>query len=155
MFERFARTARTAVEDAKVEAGRRGDRSIGSEHLLLAILRDDGLAQLAGTTAEAARLAAERLDRTALEAIGFTLGEPVARRGAPSRPASRLTPGAKAVIRGSLMNAADEKARLITTRHLLIALLDRPQPDPVASLFVELHIDRSALRNRLTDPRQV
>ena len=38
MFERFARAARTAVEDARYEAERRGDRRIGSDHLLLALL---------------------------------------------------------------------------------------------------------------------
>ena len=48
MFERFGGAARTAVEDARYEAERRGDRRIGSDHLLLALLRDDELAQLVG-----------------------------------------------------------------------------------------------------------
>jgi ATP-dependent Clp protease ATP-binding subunit ClpA len=151
MFERFARAARAAVEDAKYEAGRRGDRSIGSEHLLLAVLQDDKLAQLAGTDAPTARLAADRLDRTALEAIGLCLGEQLGGVPTPRKPASRLTPGAKAVIERSLVNAAKEKARVITTRHMLLALLDRPMPDPAAALLTELHINQSALRERLTD----
>lgn len=150
MLERFARAARAAVEDAKYEAGRRGDRSIGSEHLLLAVLQDDELARLAGTDAPTARLAADRLDRTALEAIGLSLGEPIGGVPISRKPASRLTPGAKAVIARSLVNATKEKARLITTRHLLLALLDRPVPDPAAALLAELHIYRPALRERLT-----
>jgi hypothetical protein len=75
MFERFARAARTAVEDARYEAERRGDRRIGSDHLLLALLQDDELAQLVGVDAAAAHDAADQLDRTALAAIGLTLGE--------------------------------------------------------------------------------
>ena len=68
MFERFARAARTAVEDARYEAERRGDRRIGSDHLLLALLQDDEIARLVGADAGAAHDAADQLDRTALAA---------------------------------------------------------------------------------------
>ena len=54
MFERFSRSARAAVEDAVYEAGRRGDRRIGTEHLLLALLADDELAKIVGVDASAA-----------------------------------------------------------------------------------------------------
>ena len=67
MFERFARAARIAVEDARYEAERRGDRRIGSDHLLLALLQDDELAQLVGVDAAAAHDAADQLDRTGAE----------------------------------------------------------------------------------------
>jgi ATP-dependent Clp protease ATP-binding subunit ClpA len=150
MFERFAHAARTAVEDARFEAGRRGDRRIGSEHLLLALLQDDDLAQLVGVDAVAAHDAADQLDRTALAAIGLTLGEfqPTS-RVALGRHASLMTSGAKAVIQQSLANAAAEKARTITSRHMLLALLDRPEPDPAATLLAALPIDQPALRSRL------
>ncbi|MBS1699003.1 MAG: Clp protease [Actinobacteria bacterium] len=149
MFERFASAARAAVEDARYEARRRGDRRIGSEHLLLAVLQDDDLARLADIDAATARQAADRLDRAALEAIGLSLGEPRGEGPTPSAAAFRLTPGAKAVIQGALGNATAEKARAITTRHLLLALLERPLPDPAASIFAELHVDRDALHERL------
>lgn len=150
MFERFARAARATVENAKDEAGRRGDRSIGSEHLLVAVLQDDALAQLVGLDAAAARRAADRLDRTALKAIGLSLGDQAIDSPAAGRAPTRLTPGAKAVIQQSLANATAEKARAITTRHLLLALLDRPAPDPAAALLTELRIHRPTLRERLS-----
>jgi hypothetical protein len=43
-------TARAAVEVARLEAERRGDRRIGSEHLLIALLQDDGLDAIAAST---------------------------------------------------------------------------------------------------------
>jgi ATP-dependent Clp protease ATP-binding subunit ClpA len=150
MFERFARSARTAVEDARYEAERRGDRRIGSDHLLLALLQDDELAQLVGVDGAAAHTAADQLDRAALAAIGITLDEfqPTG-RAALGRHVPLMTSGAKAVIQQSLSNAAAEKARTITSRHMLLALLDRHEPDPAATLLAALAIDQPALRERL------
>ena len=150
MFERFARAARTAVEDARYEAERRGDRRIGSDHLLLALLQDDELAQLVGVDAAAAHDAADQLDRAALAAIGLTLGEfRPAGRSALGRHAPLMTTGGKTVIQQALAKAAAEKARTITSRHLLLALLDRREPDPAATLLAALRIDQPALRARL------
>jgi ATP-dependent Clp protease ATP-binding subunit ClpA len=150
MFERFAGAARTAVEDARYEAGRRGDRRIGSDHLLLALLQDDELARLVGVDAAAAHAAADQLDRTALAAIGLTLGEfqPTG-RAVLGRRVPLMTTGGKAVIQQALAKAAAEKARTITSRHLLLALLDRREPDPAAILLAALRIDQPALRARL------
>jgi ATP-dependent Clp protease ATP-binding subunit ClpA len=150
MFERFAQAARTAVEDARYEAERRGDRRIGSDHLLFALLQDDAVARLVGVDATAAHEAAERLDRTALAAIGLRLGDlQQSAYAASGRRVLRMTSGGKAVIQQSLANAAAEKARTITSRHLLLALLDRREPDPAAVLLAALPIDRPALRERL------
>lgn len=51
MFEKFPQSARIAVEDARFEAARRGDRKIGTEHLLLALLQDAEKARLVGAGA--------------------------------------------------------------------------------------------------------
>ncbi|MGO1853899.1 MAG: Clp protease N-terminal domain-containing protein [Microbacteriaceae bacterium] len=150
MFERFTRAARAAVEDARYEAERRGDRRIGSDHLLLALLQDDEIVKLVGIDAVAAHEAVDQLDRTALAAIGLSIGEfQPPDRAALGRHAQMMTTGAKAVIRQSLANAAAEKARTITSRHLLLALLDRHEPDPAATLLAALPVDRPALRLRL------
>ncbi len=149
MFERFAQSARAVIDDARYEAERRGDRRIGSDHLLLALVADDAMAQLVGVDAAAAREAADRLDRAALVAIGLTLGEfRPSGRSALSRQVP-LNSGAKRAIQQALANAAAEKARAITTRHLLLALLDRQEPDPAAVLLAELSVDRRLLRERL------
>jgi ATP-dependent Clp protease ATP-binding subunit ClpA len=150
MFERFAQAARAAVEDARYEARRRGDRRIGTEHLLLALLQDEGLAGIVGVDAHTAQQAADQLDRDALAAIGVTLGDfrPTADR-AGTRSVPRMTPGAKTVLQQALRNATAEKARAITSRHMLLALLDRRQPDPAAALLVALAVDEPVLRARL------
>lgn len=150
MFERFARTARAVVEDAQHEAENRGDRRIGSDHLLLALLKDDEIAQLVGVDAVAAHDAVEQLDRTAIAAIGLTIGEfHFSDRTTVGRHVRMMSSGAKAVIRESLANATAEKARTITSRHLLLALLDQHEPDPAAVLLAALPINRPALRARL------
>lgn len=150
MFERLAQSARTAVEDARYEARRRGDRRIGTEHLLLALLQDDALAQMVGVDSAAASEAADQLDRAALAAIGLTLGEfkPTAR---PSlgRHVPAMTSGAKAVLQQTLATAASEKARALTSRHMMLALLDRHDPDPAAAIFAALTVDRALVRGRL------
>ena len=154
MFERFSRSARAAVEDAVYEAGRRGDRRIGTEHLLLALLADDELARIVGVDASTANEAVDRLDRSALAAVGLTLGEfhhiPLSRS---ARHTASMTSGAKLVLKRSLAAAVSEKAKTITSRHMMVALLDRNEPDPAATLLAELPVDRAALRQRLAEAR--
>ena len=74
MFERFAVGARAAVTASADEARRRGDRRIGTDHLLLGLLHDPGSAEALGVTVEAAREKSDALDRAALAAIGLDLG---------------------------------------------------------------------------------
>jgi ATP-dependent Clp protease ATP-binding subunit ClpA len=149
MFERFAQSARTAVEDAHFEAARRGDRKIGTEHLLLALLQDAELARIVGADAAAAHDAAVELDRKALVAIGLELngfqpaGSVALGRHVP------LTAGAKTVIRQTLRHATAEKARSLTPRHILLALLDHREPDAAAALLTALSVDVTAVRQRL------
>ena len=109
-------------------------------------MRSPGLRAL---TPLAAHDAADQLDRTALAAIGLTLGESQPARTALGRHAPLMTAGGKTVIQQALAKAAAEKARTITSRHLLLALLDRHEPDPAATLLAALSIDQPALRSRL------
>ncbi|GAA2450462.1 Clp protease N-terminal domain-containing protein [Streptomyces macrosporus] len=91
MFERFTRQARAAVVGAQQEARGLGHDWIGTEHLLIALLRrpdEPGAATLArlGLDAESARTAVERMtgrggdgvgeeDAEALRALGIDLEE--------------------------------------------------------------------------------
>jgi ATP-dependent Clp protease ATP-binding subunit ClpA len=151
MFERFARAARTAVDGARDEAERRGDRRIGTDHLLIALLDDAATAQITGVDALAARRTADQLDREALAAIGISLtGWQPDREAEPGRRVLFMTAGAKTVVKQTLAVAQAEKARAITTRHLLLALLGQHEPDPGAALLAALPVDRTALRRRLS-----
>ncbi|MBH0109941.1 Clp protease [Salinibacterium sp. NG22] len=153
MFEKLAQSARTVVEDARHEAARRGDRRLGTDHLLLALLHEEELAQAVGVDAATAAEAAQQLDRDALTAIGVDLGSfnPTAHAAASKRVP--LTAGAKATLQHTLVSAATEKARTVTSRHILLALLDRREPDSAAVLLTALAVDRAAVRESLAASR--
>ncbi|MET7769355.1 Clp protease N-terminal domain-containing protein [Nocardia sp. NPDC005366] len=149
MFERFAAAPRSAVREAVEEARQRGNRRVGTEHLLFAVLNEPAGADLLGVTAETARAAADELDRQALAAIGIDLGDfrPTAAPGAGKRPP--FSSGAREVLSRTLALAAAAKSRRIETRHLLVALLERDRPDPIVALLFALGIDPVATRARL------
>jgi ATP-dependent Clp protease ATP-binding subunit ClpA len=131
------------------EAKRRGDQTIGSEHLLLALLADpDALPATAlGCDLRSARAALDAMDEHALAAVGID-----ARMRFPLLPRQRhgrirLTPSAKAVLQGSIKHA--EKRRNIGPQHVLLALLERERPDPAAELLASLGVDRDAVAERV------
>ena len=70
---------------------------------------------------------------------------------APAVGASCLpfTPGTKAVLKRALALVAAERARPIESRHLLLALLERKEPDPAAEILAGLHIDKYQTRVRV------
>jgi ATP-dependent Clp protease ATP-binding subunit ClpA len=113
MFERFTDRARTVVVYAQEEARLLDHNYIGTEHLLLGLLREGGgvAAQVvtsAGLSLEAARAEVERI-------IG---------RG-QSAPTGHVpfTPRAKKILELSLREALEQKKSYIGTEHILLALL--------------------------------
>jgi ATP-dependent Clp protease ATP-binding subunit ClpA len=158
MFERmtarspFARVITSALEEAR----RRGDRRVGTDHLLLGLLRDPGSApaRARGGDVEAARAALDALDRAALASIGVDVGgvlPAVPARRHPALTLSALSSGARSAIDESV------KATRVTTRRLapaalLLALLSRDRPDPAAELLAKLAIDAAAVRGRMDQP---
>ena len=152
MFERFAGEARTAVHAGAEEARRRGDRRIGTDHLLLGLLHDPESCRILATDLESARTQLDALDRQALEAVGVTLGDFGPLNAPKGSSRTTFTSAARSVIQDSLMQTTREKARRITTRHLLLALLERQQPDPAAVLLKKLGVDAAALKARLQNP---
>jgi len=139
---------------ATEEARQRGDRRLGSDHLLLGLLHDEGspAAKALGVTLAQARAAQSALDVRALAAIGIeaeALGQP---RGTSfGRRLPPLTSGARSVIRDAVDEARPNKAGRIGTNHFLIALLRRQRPDPAAELLEELGVDREATRGRVAE----
>lgn len=153
MVKRLSADARKMLlTSAAQEARRRGDRRLGTDHLLLGLLHDadSSVAQALGVDLEAARTAADCLDRAALAAVGVKvahLGDPP-----PSAFARRLPPltsGARAVLRRTVDETLRARTPRIETRHFLLALLDRDRPDPAAELLATLGVDRSQVRDRL------
>jgi hypothetical protein len=137
--------ARDLVVWAYEEAALRGDRRLGTDHLFLAVLHDPDAARALGTDLDAARGVLDSLDRAALGSVGLhldALPAPVPARGNRRPP---LTSGA----RTALTRASKHSHHRIAPDDLLFALLTCRHPDPAAELMATLHVDTSALRDRL------
>jgi ATP-dependent Clp protease ATP-binding subunit ClpA len=179
MFERFAETARQAVIDARQEAAWAGQDKVGSEHILLAVLREPGPAAealtAAGVDAESLRAwlprgdheATAGLDADALSTLGIDLD--AVRRAAdgafgpgaldrarvPGRNRMPFAPDAKHTLAGAARQAVHRNQRWITTGHLLFGILD--QTNNVAlTVLTGAGTDIAALRadveRRLAEP---
>jgi ATP-dependent Clp protease ATP-binding subunit ClpA len=153
MVRRLSSDVRRAVlTSAAEEAQRRGDRRLGTEHLLLGLLDDpNGLAsRFLAIDLESAREASTALDRAALSAVGVDLGS-FDQPSGPTRARRRpwLTSGARSVLERSVHEAQAAKARRIEDRHLLLGLLACKPPDPAFQLLAALGIDPAEARERL------
>jgi len=137
------------VLDATAEARRRGDRTVGTEHLVLALLADpdSSTARALGVGLPAAREALETLDGIALAALGITAtGSVLEGVQGKSRRRLRLTPTAGKIFVRSRKLSAGER---LGPQHVLLGLLLASRPDPAADLLDALGIDRDAVRARL------
>jgi hypothetical protein len=152
------------------EARRRGDRRVGTEHLVLGLLREPDVAEVLGRDLGAAREALDAMDRDALVAIGIdrALDAPPVPTREPAlggrRPSLKtvlmdhlpMTPVAKRALEQS---GKDRRPRRSVDRwsrdRVLIALLSLVPPDPAAALLDALEVDRDEVRTRLSEPSPV
>ena len=154
MFNRrFTRASALAVQGAVEEASLRGDRRIGTEHLLLGLLHDPaaGPAAALGVDLAAGRDALHALDVDALQAVNVDPGDfrPLAVvRERRHRP---FTSGAKAVLERTVTTAAQAKGRRIEPNDLLRAVLGGQPPDPALDVLGRLGIDPGEVLARLAD----
>ncbi|HKR98193.1 MAG TPA: Clp protease N-terminal domain-containing protein [Candidatus Dormibacteraeota bacterium] len=152
---------------AREEARRRGDRRVGTEHLVLGLLREPEVAPVLGCDLGAAREALDAMDRDALVAVGIDrrldappipTREPALRGGrailkavlADQLPA---TPVAKRVMEEAGKDARHRPAKQCWSRErVLIALLSLAPPDPAAALLDALEVNRDEVSTRLSEP---
>jgi ATP-dependent Clp protease ATP-binding subunit ClpA len=153
MFERFSRPAREVVTGAVAEAQRRGDRRVGTEHLLLGVLRQPWApaAEALGVDLAAGRAALDALDRAALASVGVEVPEAATSADAPVPLKGRLpfTAAARATLARSLHIAVSQGSRTLHTEHLLMSLLDGSPADPACALLARLGVDPAEVRARL------
>ena len=146
--------------DAREEARRRGDRKVGTEHLILGLLREPVLAQALGCDLQTARDALDAMDHEALTAVGIgaafsappiPIEEPIKR---PSRPTLKavlrdrlpMTPAAKTALEKSYKEI---RRGPLFPQQVLLTVLELEPPDPAAELIAALGVDRAAARQRL------
>jgi ATP-dependent Clp protease ATP-binding subunit ClpA len=138
MFERFTDQARRIVALAQEEARTRNN-DIGTEHILLALIREgSGMAAQAltalGITEEAARQQVE-------EVLGRS------QRG-PQRGRGPFTPWAKKALELSLREAIAIGNSSIGTEHILLGLV-RVGEGPAAQVLAGLGVDPNRVRQQV------
>jgi ATP-dependent Clp protease ATP-binding subunit ClpA len=146
---------RLVLASATEEARRRGDRRLGTDHLLLGLLHDEDspAARALRVSLADARAASDALDRAALAAVGIQVNNLAE---GPPAPAGRrlppLTAGARAVFKRAVDEARPARSGRIDTTCFLLALLSLQRPDPAAELLDALGVDPAAVRERLGSP---
>jgi ATP-dependent Clp protease ATP-binding subunit ClpA len=139
MFERFTDQARRIVALAQEEARTLNNNDVGTEHILLALIREgSGMAAQAltalGITEEAARQQVE-------EVIGRS------QRG-PQRGRVPFTPWAKKALELSLREAIAIGNSSIGTEHILLGLI-RVGEGPAAQVLAGLGVDPNRVRQQV------
>ncbi|MGF1616649.1 MAG: Clp protease N-terminal domain-containing protein [Acidimicrobiia bacterium] len=151
MFERFSREARRAVTAAVEEAERRGDTSVGTEHLLLgAVAAARPGADLVGKPIDVLRDAWMEMDRAALESTGIELDMDIESAATKHRKGHvPFTGGAKQVLEDTLREAIGMGSRRLEPEHILIALTLRSPKDPAIRLLEQAGLSPDAIRTDL------
>ncbi|MBA2624296.1 MAG: hypothetical protein H0U89_01615 [Acidimicrobiia bacterium] len=141
MFERFTDPARRVVVLAQEEARRLGHDWIGTEHVLLGLLREQGT-----VAAEVLTAMGVRLDRVRGEVEGI-----IGRRSGTS-PSGHIpfTPRAKKVLELSLREALHLGHNHIGTEHVLLGLL-REGEGLANQVLVKLGADLPRVRQAVLD----
>ena len=143
---------------AREEARRRGDRRVGTDHLVLGLLHHPEVVAALGVTLDAARQAFDGLDRRALASVGVAPdldAPPLPVRDLPGRPTVRsilkdrlpTTPAAKHALQEA--GKPLRRGHHIEALDILAEVLECAPPDPAATLLGALGVDIPAVRGRL------
>jgi ATP-dependent Clp protease ATP-binding subunit ClpC len=139
MFERFTDRARRVLVLAQEEARDLNHAFIGTEHILLGLIREG-----------------EGVAARALDALGVTYGavreevrglvEPITNASSGSPP---FTPGAKKALELSLREALQLRHSYIGAEHMLLGLV-RQGEGAAVHILTDLDVELSDLQNRVT-----
>ncbi len=141
------------------EARRRGDRRVGTDHVLLALFEDPSIEVSLGVSLEEARRALGSLDQEALGALGMgssTESPPLPMRAVPKKPTFRvlmnkdrlrMTPAAKRVLEEAVK--PNRRKTQVTAQQVLARILLLQPPDPAAVLLGALGVNTAEARRRL------
>jgi len=141
------------------EARRRGDRRVGTDHVVLALMEDPSIESVLGVSLPQARQALETLDHDALIALGLGFGADVPSlplravakkpriRDVAHRDRLRMAPAAKKLLE----NAVKPNGRKfqVTASQVLAQVLKLQPPDPAAVLLGALKVNKVEVLHRL------
>ncbi|MEV0619425.1 Clp protease N-terminal domain-containing protein [Nonomuraea sp. NPDC050404] len=150
MFGRQKSPMWIVIKAAMEEARLRGDRRMGTEHMLLGLLHHEELARALGVDLATARAALDELDRAALRMLGLEVGNlPKTPRKHPRIPDTALSSSARAVLNQAVKATTIKTRDTQAPKHMVLSLMAQRRPDPVAQLIDQLGIDRAAVRSRI------
>jgi hypothetical protein len=145
---------------ASEEARRRGDRRVGTDHILLALFEDPSTEAVLGVSLQQARQALESLDREALAGVGLGPGADapaLPMRAVPKKPRIRdvaikdrfrMTPAAKKVLEEAYKPKGHRRLQ-VTGPEVLAQILALQPPDPAAALLGALGVNASEVSREL------
>lgn len=119
MLKHFSQTLRTMLEQSQLEARQLNQEFVGTEHLALGILHGDDCE--AGRVLQKNHLPAENLRGVLLRALPKGEQPPAITGALP------LSPKAQRTVQNALVRAQSLQQPRVTTRLMLLALLDEPQ----------------------------
>src|SRR5436309_992565 len=139
MFERFTERARQVVVLAQEEARTLKHNYIGTEHILLGLLREEE--GLAARVLESLDITVERVRAQVVRIVGS--GEEVTSGQIP------FTPRAKKVLELALREALSLGHNYIGTEHILLGLV-RENEGVAARILLDFSADAEKIRNEIT-----
>jgi len=142
MWQRFTERARKAVFYAQEEAGKWGENSVGPEHLLLGLVREDD------------NMAARILDRLGVKPEAVREGVQARLQPGEGKTGKdmQLTPAAKQVVDGAYEEARQLDDNYIGAEHLLLGML-REQAGIAPEVLAGLGVTPGAVQERLQQIR--
>jgi hypothetical protein len=138
---------------ASEEARRRGDRRVGTDHIVLALLENPSIEAVLGVSLQRARQGLESLDHEALAALGLGSGADapaLPMRAVPKKPTIRdiaqkdrlrMAPAAKRVLEEA--SKPNRRRLQVTAQQVLAQILALQPPDPAAVLLGALGVNTS------------
>ncbi len=144
---------------ASEEARRRGDRRIGTDHILLALFEDPSIEVVLGVSLQQARQGLDSLDHEALSTLGLGSdidAPPLAMRAVPKKPRFRdvakkdrlrMAPTAKKVLEAAVK--PNRRKTYVTAQQVLAQILALQPPDPAAVLLGALGVNTLEVLRKL------
>ena len=136
LFERFTVRARQVVVLAQEEARASGHNYIGTEHILMGLMREEE-----GLAARVLRSLDVTIERVRAEVVQLA---PAGDQ--PTAGMIPFTPAGQRVLERSLHEALDLGRKEIGTEHILLSLV-RESDDPATRILLALGADADNIRN--------